>query len=89
MFRGCTALESVQLGSVGYSVTVENNNFYGDTQTGLTITVYTTGANADTAVANIRSGATNATIIIKAAEGTTYGGASYSAGDTMITSEVT
>lgn len=65
VFRGCTALESVQIGSVGYSVTVANNNFYGDTQTGLTITVYTTSAYADTALTNIRNGATNATIIIK------------------------
>ena len=65
VFRGCTALESVQIGSVGYSATVANNNFYGDTQTGLTITVYTTGAYADTALTNIRNGATNATIIIK------------------------
>lgn len=65
VFRGCTALETVEIGSVGYSVTILNNNFYGDTQTGLTITVYTTGAYADTALTNIRNGATNATIIIK------------------------
>ena len=89
VFRGCTALESVQIGSVGYSVTIANNNFYGDTQTGLTITVYTTGAYADTALTNIRNGATNATIIIKAAEATTYNGTAYSAGETIITSEVT
>ncbi len=89
VFRGCTALESVQIGSVGYSVTIANNNFYGCTQTGLTITVYTTGAYADTALTNIRNGATNATIIIKAAEATTYNGTAYSAGETIITSEVT
>ena len=88
VFRGCTALESVQIGSVGYSVTVANNNFYGDTQTGLTITVYTTGAYADTALTNIRNGATNATIIIKAAEATTYNGTAFAAGDTIITSTV-
>ena len=66
VFRGCTALESVQIGSVGYSATIANNNFYGCTQTGLTITVYTTGSYADTALTNIRNGATKATIIIKA-----------------------
>ena len=88
VFRGCTALESVQIGSVGYSVTIANNNFYGDTQTGLTITVYTTGAYADTALTNIRNGATNATIIIKAAEATTYNGTAFAAGDTIITSTV-
>lgn len=89
VFRGCTALESVQIGSVGYSANIANNNFYGDTQTGLTITVYTTGAYADTVLTNIRNGATNATIIIKAAEATTYNGTSYAAGETIITSEVT
>ena len=89
VFRGCTALESVQIGSVGYSANIANNNFYGDTQTGLTITVYTTGADADTVLTNIRNGATNATIIIKAAEATTYNGTAYAAGETIITSEVT
>lgn len=79
VFRGCTALESVQIGSVGYSVTIKNNNFYGDTQTGLTITVYTTSAYADTALTNIRNGATNATIIIK--DSTT--------GETLVTSTPT
>lgn len=33
-------------------------------------------------------GATNATVIVKASEATTYGGLSYYAGDTMITSSV-
>ena len=89
VFRGCTALESVQIGSVGYSATIANNNFYGCTQTGLTITVYTTGSYADTALTNIRNGATKATIIIKASESTTYNGTAYSAGETIITSEVT
>ena len=76
VFRNCTALESVQIGSVGYSVTILNNNFYGCTQTGLTITIYTTSAYADTALTNIRNGATNATIIIK--DSTT--------GETLVTS---
>lgn len=66
VFYGCTSLETVQLGSIGNAVEqISNNDFGGCTQTGLTITVYTTGAYADTALTNIRNGATNATIIIK------------------------
>lgn len=86
-FAGDTALENVQIGSIGYAVdTVDTNPFKGCTQTGLTITLYTTGDYADTAVANVRNGATNATIVIKASEATTYNGTSYSAGDTILTS---
>ena len=85
--RQCKALTTVQLGSVGYGVTsVSNALFEQDTQSGLTITIYTTGSYTDTAVANTRNGATNATIIVKASEATTYGGTSYAAGDTIVTS---
>ncbi len=85
--RGCTALKTVQLGSVGYGVTAFSNYFFEqDTQTGLTITIYTTGSYVDAAVAYTRNGATNATIIIKASEATTYNGTSYAAGDTIVTS---
>ena len=85
--RQCIALTTVQLGSVGYGVTnVSNLLFEKDTQSGLTITIYTTGSYADTAVANTRNGATNATIVIKASEATTYNGTSYAAGDTIVTS---
>lgn len=88
-FGGCTALETVEIGSVGNGVTyIQNNAFYNCTQSVLTITVYTTGAYADTALTDIRNGATNATIIIKASEDTTYNGTSYAAGETMITSTV-
>lgn len=48
--------------------------------------MHTTGAKTDALIASIRDGATNATIIIKAAEDTTYGGKDYAAGDTIITS---
>ena len=72
-----TALTDVQIGSVGSAVTsCANTSFKSCTQTGLTITVYTTGAYADTALTNIRNGATNATIIIK--DSTT--------GETLVTS---
>lgn len=85
--RQCLALTTVQLGSVGYGVTSISNVFFEkDTQTGLTITIYTTGSYVNTALTNTRNGATNATIIIKASEATTYGGTSYAAGDTIVTS---
>lgn len=89
LLGGCTALERVELGSVGNSITsVHNGSFQGVTQTGLTIIIYTTGSYADTALANARNGATNATIIIKASENTTYNNVSYSAGDTIVASTV-
>lgn len=89
-FGRCTSLVSCEIGSVGVGVTSINNGaFNGSTQTGLTITIYTTGSYTDTAVANTRNGATKATIIIKASEATTYNGTSYAAGDTILTSEVT
>lgn len=96
-FVRCTALETVQLGSIGYSVGVlgkvssgvmKSFVFNGCTQSGLTITLYCKGTEADTLLSNVRGNATNATIIIKASESTTYNGVNYSAGDTMITSEV-
>ena len=88
---GCTALEEAVLGSVGHAVTNSNsiNSFKNCTQSGLSITVFTNAANVDVLLTNIRNGATNATIIIKAAEATTYNGTAYSAGETIITSEVT
>lgn len=88
-FNGDTLLQSIQLGSVGYGITsLPVNSFRGLTQSGLTVTLYCAGEKVDTFLANARSGATNATIIIKAGEDTTYNGVSYAAGETMITSEV-
>ena len=89
MFQGDNGLVSVEVGSIGYGITnVASNAFTQCAQTGLTITLYTTGSYANTAVTNTRTGATNATIIIKASEATTYNGTSYAAGDTILTSEV-
>ena len=87
----CPALAEAVLGSVGHTVTNNNsiNAFKNCTQSGLSITVFTNAANVDSLLASIRNGATNATIIIKAAESTTYNGTSYEAGATIITSEVT
>ena len=87
IFQSSTILQNVQIGSVGHPAPTTNNQpFYGCTQQGLTITAFQTGANVDTIVANYRRNATNATIIIKASEATTYNGTSYAAGDTILTS---
>lgn len=87
---GCTALEEAVLGSVGHTVTDSNslNSFKNCTQSGLSITVFTNAANVDKLLANIRNGATKATIVLKAAEATTYNGTAYAAGDTIVTSTV-
>ena len=84
----CSALEEAVLGSVGHTVTNSNsiNSFKGCTQSGLSITAFTNAANVDTLLASIRNGATNATIIIKAAESTTYNSTTYAAGATIVTS---
>ena len=89
-FYNCTALQSAQFGSVGHTMTtIHATTFSNCTQSDLTITVYTDGSHVDSLLANTRNGATNATIIIKASEATTYNGTSYAAGDTILTSEVT
>ena len=86
-FNGCTALQVAEFGSVGHACTgTTSDTFSGCTQAGLTITIYTKGANVATVLSNIRNGATNATIIIKASENTTYNNVSYNAGDTIVTS---
>lgn len=88
-FKNDTQLTSVTIGSVGYGLTIESQPtmaFQGCTQAGLTITFYCTGANVDTNLTKIRNGATNATIVVKASEATTYGGNSFAAGDTILTS---
>ena len=86
----CTGLQTVLLGGVGFGVTAwGTGNFSGCTQSDLTVTAYTNGTYVDGLLSNIRNGATNATIIIKASENTTYNGTTYNAGDTILTSEVT
>lgn len=84
-----TALEKLQLGSVGHKFLSFNRvALTGCTQSFLVITVYTSGDLADTLLSNIRNGATNATIILKAAEDTTYNDTQFAAGETIITSTV-
>lgn len=87
IFSGCKALEKLDVGSIGHAVTSwGSGNFDGCTQSGLIVTLYTTSEKVDALNANVRDGATSATIIIKAAENTTYNGAAYAAGDTILTS---
>lgn len=88
MFRKCTALKNVTLGKIGCSVDAIVNPFGECSQNGLTIVIYVKGSLADKSLAEIRNGATNATIILKASEATTYNGTDFAAGDTIITSTV-
>lgn len=89
MFYGNkNTLETVVLGSIGEKITTTRNDVFNGQYPNLTLTIFTDGSNADNCLTKFRQGATNATIIIKASEDTTYNGVSYAAGDTMITSEV-
>lgn len=86
-FYNCSSMTTCNLGSVGNPLTfVSNNAFKNCTNTSLVITVYTDENNLDDVLANIRNGATNATIIMKAAADMEYNGTSYSAGETVVTS---
>lgn len=89
--ENCTHLKNVEIGSVGHRIlnnTGAQNSFKGCTQSGLTISVYSDSMNADSLLANIRNGATHATINIYAAVDTTYDGDEYAAGELLLTSEV-
>lgn len=82
-----TALVNCKIGNVGKPCKGTSQAMLrGCTNANLIVEIYVAGANVDTAVSNIRNGATNATIIIKAAADTTYNGAAYAAGDTILTS---
>lgn len=89
-FLGCTSLKSITIGSVGYPVIQYDYRFLQNCiQTVLTVTMFTNANQVDNMVTQLRRGATNATIIIKAANDLVYNGTSYAAGDTILTSEVT
>lgn len=91
-FRNCPGLQSVQFGSAGYTFSSTDNStnvFNGCNQEGLVITIWTVGGNVSRLLTAIRSGATNATIIFKASETTSYDGDSYDVGDIMLTSTPT
>lgn len=68
--RYATALEKVQLGSIGFPVTsLGNYFFYGDTQENLEITVYVNAKTLSTITSNVKGtapwGARNATVIYR------------------------
>lgn len=89
VFGGCSALETALLGGVGHPLTVcYNVSFAGCTNPNLEITVFVEPNTASTILSSIRNGATNATIIMKAAVDMEYNGTTYQAGDTILTSEV-
>lgn len=82
-----TALVNCKIGNVGKPcISTSQAMLKGCTNANLIVEIYVAGENVDTAVSNIRNGATNATIIIKAAADTTYNGATYAAGDNILTS---
>lgn len=87
--RSNTGLREVSFGSVGKTCSrVSNSIFYNVANSDLAITVFTNGQYVDETVTNLRSGAPNSIIVIKASESTTYNGISYSAGKTILTSVV-
>lgn len=65
IFYQDNALDFVQLGSIGNALPAIRNNAFSSVSSPVTIEVYTIGTYVDTLLANIRNGATNATIIIK------------------------
>lgn len=90
LFRGCSALQEVQLGSVGNGITfIDDDTFYGVNNQGMVATLYTIGSTVDGVLANARAYAPNITIIIKASEDTTYNDETYLAGETILTSTPT
>ena len=87
IFYNCVSLKVLQLGSVGFPVTVSRNDaLTGCTQQDLVITAYVAQDYINTFVANCRNKATHATIVIKAPYQIVYNGTTYAAGDTVLTS---
>lgn len=85
-------LTELTVGSIGYPYMFSGNGhfLYSTNNANLVATFYVgSGANADRVLAIERPKSTTATIIIKAANALEYNGTSYSAGDTILTSEVT
>lgn len=86
-FTNCTSLEYLQIGSIGAGITnAVVGTLTGVTQSTLTVEAYVTESIIDTFLTNLRNKLTNATIIFKASGTLTYNGASYDAGDTILTS---
>lgn len=85
---GLSHLEDMQLGAVGKPVTAIYKDAFNNNQAPSTavFTIYTTGNNVNTILDAMRVYLTTQQIVFKASEATTYGGTSYAAGDTIITS---
>lgn len=83
-------LKACQIGSVGNGLVsfVGGELFFQMTQSELSITIFCIGSLIDDYLSRIRNRATNATIIFKASEDTTYNGENFSAGETILTSVV-
>lgn len=80
------ANSEVEIGSIGYPVIQVNSMPFGGSAGVGTVTVYVTGSELDSIKTAIQNSASASyTFVYKAAENTTYGGTSYSAGDTILT----
>ena len=76
------------IGSVGHAVTESKSQPFGAAPNASgTVTIYTDGSHLDAVKTAVEQNAgSNLTFVYKASEATTYGGTSYAAGDTIITS---
>ena len=80
---------SITLGSIGHGVKESKPAPFGGTANAIgTITIFTTGDKLNNIKTNVMSNnpGSGLNFVFKASEATTYGGTSYAAGDTIITS---
>lgn len=81
--------ELCQYGDVGYPpVTDVYKQMFPSSYSAMTMVVYTIGTAVDDLLTSFRSQNTKSTFVAKAAEDTTYNGVSYTAGETILISEV-
>lgn len=83
-----TSMINIQFGSIGHPVQSMGSGILQNTTQSFLATIYSLGETVDTFLNSCRTGAAGAKIVIKASEDTVYNGVSYSAGETMLTSEV-
>ena len=88
IFMNCSSLENVQIGSIGHPLTELSPYVFSGCLNNTTFTIYTNANYVSTCLTRIRNDCANATIIIKAANDLIYNDVNYSAGDTILTSEV-
>lgn len=86
-YQNKVANVSIQIGSIGNPLQTCGNYPFGGASGSGTITVYTTGSLLDGLRTKLQQNAgANYSFVYKASENTEYGGVSYQAGDTMLTS---